>query len=69
MDYINHSNMISFNHALYGRAYLVPNRDFNPSANPTAINYILENSMIVRASGISDAGLNISLVELKKLGY
>ena len=61
--------MISFNHKLYGKAYLVPNRDFLVSNKPNSINYILENSTIIRASGISDAGVNVSLDTLKKLGY
>jgi hypothetical protein len=63
----------SFNHALYGKAYLLQNTMFIKSGNPEdkSICYRLEDSDEVRTSGVSDAGLDdlLSREILQELGY
>lgn len=60
---------LQFNHKLYGKCFMVPNKSFIPSVNITAFDYIMDNSMIVRQSGFADAKFFPTREQLVDFGY
>ena len=60
---------IIFNHALYGKCYLLPNLSFTPMDNPDAIDYVRCGASKISQSSLEDAGYTPDRTILRLYGY